>query len=218
MTKNKNLFNEKDANNWFRRNIKNLESMGSDPIIEMLINWLEPFKSELSSALEIGCGSGHRINQLSNSLKLKCFGLEPSSDAIKYIKDNFSSLIVKKGYGHDVPYKEPFDLVHLGFFLYLVDRELYLRCISEADRLVKPGKFLSIIDFETPFPYANKYLHKGEIYSHKVNNAEVFVSSGLYSVVNKFHFSHGDLFFNRDINERISLTLLYKETDIFNEV
>ena len=77
---------------------------------------------------------------------------------------------------------------HLGFFLYLVDRELYLRCISEADRLVKPGKFLSIIDFETPFPYANKYLHKGEIYSHKVNNAEVFVSSGLDSVVNKFHF------------------------------
>ena len=50
-----------------------------------------------------------------------------------------------------------FDLVHLGFFLYLVDREDYLRCISEADRLLKFGGFLSIIDFETPIQYRHAY-------------------------------------------------------------
>ena len=216
MTKDKNLFDEKDANDWFRRNIEIIESRGPDPIIEILIHWLKPFKSELSNILEIGCGSGHRLDQLSNSLELESFGLEPSSDAIKYIENNFSSLKVKKGFGYDIPYKKPFDLVHLGFFLYLVDRDLYLRCISEVDRLVRPGKFLSIVDFETPFPYSNKYDHQEGIYSHKVNNAEVFVSSGIYSVVNKFHFSHNNLYFNKDINERVSLTLLYKETNIFS--
>jgi len=99
----------------------------------------------------------------------------------------------------------------------LVDRELYLRCISEADRLVKFGGFLSIIDFDTPYPYSNPYTHLSGVFSHKQNNSDVFVASGLYSVVNKFQFSHSNFFFDKEINERVSLTLLYKETQIFGE-
>jgi len=102
-------------------------------------------------------------------------------------------------------------------FLYLVDRELYLRCISEADRLVKFGGFLSIIDFDTPYPYSNPYTHQNGVFSHKQNNSDVFVLSGLYSIVNKFQFSHSNFFFDKEINERVSLTLLYKETQIFGE-
>ena len=116
-----------------------------------------------------------------------------------------------------IKFNEKYDLVHLGFFLYLVDREFFLRCISEADRLVKFGGFLSIIDFETPFRYSNSYSHLNGVYSHKQNNSDVFVASGLYSVVNKFQFSLKNFFFHKDINERVSLTLLYKETEIFKE-
>ena len=101
--------------------------------------------------------------------------------------------------------------------MYLVDRENYLRCISEADRLVKFGGFLSIIDFETPFPYSNSYSHQIGVFSHKQNNSDVFVASGLYNVVNKFQFLHSNFFFDKEINERVSLTLLYKETEIFGK-
>ena len=99
----------------------------------------------------------------------------------------------------------------------MVDRELYLRCISEADRLVKFGGFLSIIDFDTPYPYSNPYTHQSGVFSYKQNNSDVFVASGLYSVVNKFQFSHSNFFFDKEINERVSLTLLYKEAQIFGE-
>ena len=183
----------------------------------MLIDWLEPFKNELSNILEIGCGSGHRLNQMSVGLMANGYGVEPSSEAVTYIENQFPSLEAKVGFGDNLPFKEKFDFVHLGFFLYLVDREFYLRSISEADRLVKPGGFLSIVDFDTPVPYSNDYSHQSGVFSHKKNNSDVFVASNLYSVVNKFHFSHSNFYFDKNINERVSLTLLFKETDIFGK-
>jgi SAM-dependent methyltransferase len=217
MEKNRQSFKDGEADKWFKRNQKNLEANQSSEFVELLTNWLQPFQSELSNILEIGCGSGHQLHQLASNLMANGFGVEPSSDAVNYIGSKFPSLQAKVGFGDNVPYTEKFDLVHLGFFLYLVDREFFLRCVSEADRLVKFGGFLSIIDFETPFPYSNDYGHQRGVYSHKQNYSDVFVASGLYTVVNKFHFSHNGFFFDTQIDERVSLTLLFKETDVFGE-
>ena len=145
--------------------------------------------------MEIGCGSGHRLNKICTSLIAEGFGLEPSTEAIKYANNKFPSLNLKLGFGDSLPFKEKFDLVHLGFFLYLVDRKDYLKCISEADRMLKFGGFLSIIDFETPFPYSNEYSYNKNIYSHKHKNSDVFVASGLYSIVNKYQYSHTKFLF-----------------------
>ena len=214
--KNKKSFADGEANEWFKRNIAIIEDNRDDAHISLLIDWLEPFKNEIFNILEIGCGSGHFLDHISKSLSAKGHGIDPSDEAIDYIKDNFPNLEVFVGFGDDVPISETFDLVHLGFFLYLVDREYYLRCISEADRLVKFGGFLSIIDFETPFPYSNQYSHKTGVFSHKQNNSDVFTATGLYSIVNKFHFSHNKFSFDKNIDERLSVTLLYKETKIFS--
>ena len=215
LEKNKDFFKNGEANQWFERNLKSFDLGDVDEVTALLAEWLYPFKEELSDILEIGCGSGHRLNHISQTLKADGYGVEPSSEAVDFIKNSFPSLKAKVGFGDDVPYKNKFDLVHLGFFLYLVDRGDYLRCISEADRLLKSGGFLSIIDFETPFPYSNEYSHKKGVFSHKQNNSDVFVASGLYSVVNKFQFSHKNFFFDKEIDERVSLTLLYKETTVF---
>ena len=220
MEKNKSFFERGEADEWFKRNIKALEERkgtSNDMPINLLIDWLKPFANDISDVLEIGCGSGHRLNQITNSISAKGYGVEPSNEAVKYIHRTFPKIEATVGFGDDVPFFQKFDLVHLGFFLYLVDRENYLRCISEADRLVKFGGFLSIIDFETPFPYSNSYSHQSGVFSHKQNNSDVFVASGLYSVVNKFQFSHSNFFFSKEINERVSLTLLYKETEIFGK-
>lgn len=215
MANNKKFFEDGEANEYFNRNKNQFELSQVGKVIELLSDWLNPFKNDISSILEIGCGSGDRLNQIANNLSANGYGVEPSTEAVSYIENKFPTLKVKLGFGDDIPFNQKFDLVHLGFFLYLVDRELYLRCISEADRLIKPGGFLSIIDFDTPLPYSNTYHHETKVHSHKINNSEVFVASGLFSVINKFHFSNENLFFDKDINERMSLTLLYKETDIF---
>ena len=212
---NKKLFKEGEANQWFRRNKENLEARAVDPHTSLLIDWLKPFKDEISDVLEIGCGSGQSLNYIVESISAKGYGVEPSVEAVEYINGNFPKIQALVGFGDEVPLFQKFDLVHLGFFLYLVDREKYLRCISEADRLVKFGGFLSILDFETPFPYSNPYAHKSGVFSHKQNNSDVFVACGLYSVVNKFQFSHSNFSFDEEIDERVSITLLYKEKNIF---
>jgi len=209
---NKKFFEKGEANDFFKRNQKKFDLKKLSKPISLLCDWLHPFNDEIQDILEIGCGNGHLLKQMTESLNSKGFGVEPSTEAINYITDNFPSLEVKVGFGDKVPFDKKFDFVHLGFFLYLVDRELFSSCISEADRLVKTGGFLSIIDFETPYSYSNKYSHKKGVYSHKQNNSDAFVKTGLYSLVNKFHFSHEQFFFDKNIDERVSLSLLYKET------
>ncbi len=216
MMSNKDYFSKGEADNWFQRNIKTLCSGEDDKVSELLRDWLEPFGENIETIVEVGCGSAHRLSHLSNQLNARGYGVEPSNKAVEYASNTFPDLTIKAGYGDDVPFEDKyFDLVHLGFFLYLVDRDKYLKCISEADRLLKFGGFLSIIDFETPYPYSNEYSHQKGVFSHKTDNAKVFVGTGFYSIVNKFQFSHSNFFFDKNINERVSLTLLYKEDRLF---
>lgn len=212
---NRDFFGNGEADQWFERNKEAIEANRDNPATTLLTQWMEPFKADIHSVLEIGCGSGHGVNELAAKLDAKGFGVEPSEKAVQYIKDTFPNVDACVGFGDAIPLEQTFDMVHLGFFLYLVDRSKYLRCVSEADRLLNPGGFLSIVDFDTPLPYSNEYSHQKGVFSHKTNNAEVFVASGLYTVVNKYQFSHKGFFFDSDINERVSLTLLYKEKAIF---
>ncbi|WP_018693815.1 class I SAM-dependent methyltransferase [Algicola sagamiensis] len=221
MKKNKELFEEGEGNQYFLRNVPNSEMMyetHSDAEIRILSNWLLPHKEKINSICEIGCSGGHRLQHLVSELEADGYGLDPSKSAIEYIRQNFPKLNAEVGCGDNVPFSGEFDLVHLGFFLYLVDRELYLKNISEADRLVKFGGFLSILDFDVPTPYSNQYKHKDGGYSHKINNSNVFIASGLYTVVNKFTYdlsAYRDPKFTDVIDNRVSMTLLYKEKDIF---
>ncbi len=215
---NKDFFQAGEADKWFIRNLESLEKRQEDKTAALLVDWLDPFKQDINSLVEIGCGSGHSLFYLSKMLDAEGYGVEPSQDANKFIKNKFPDLVVEVGWGDDIPFEGSFDFVHLGFFLYLVDRSRYLSSIKEADRVLKPGGFLSIVDFDTPFPYSNEYSHQKGVYSHKINNSNAFVATGMYSVVNKYQFSHNNFFFDKDINERVSLTLLYKEKEIFKTI
>ena len=222
MSENRNLFANGEGDKYFDRNVSRLNKRKenkNDTEISILINWLRPFKNNINSICEIGCSGGHRLYHLANELEAEGFGIDPSESAVESIKEMFPKLHAKVGFGDKIPFSEKFDLVHLGFFMYLVDREFYFRSISEADRLVKFGGFLSILDFDVPIPYSNKYKHKEGGYSHKINNSNVFVASGLYTVVNKFTYDISDtsnLQFTSDIDNRVSMTLLYKEKDVFS--
>ena len=88
--------------------------------------------------------------------------------------------------------------------------------MAEIDRVLKFGGFLSILDFDTPYPYSNEYIHKKGVLSHKHNNSSIFLSTSFYTVVNKFSFSHKNFHFTKVIDERVSLFLLFKEKGIFS--
>jgi SAM-dependent methyltransferase len=219
--KNRELFEGGEGDQYFLRNVSTIEGLyqnRNDAEIEILSNWLFPHKENINSICEIGCSGGHRLQHLATELEANGCGLDPSQSAIEHIRQNYPNLEAEVGFGDNIPFKGQFDLVHLGFFLYLVDRDLYLKNISEVDRILKCGGFLSILDFDVPTPYSNQYTHKEGVKSHKINNSNVFVASGLYTVVHKFTYdlrNQHNPKFTDVIDERVSMTLLYKEKDIF---
>lgn len=215
--KNKQAFSTDEANNWFQRNIGNIEKNESDNAIKLLCEWLKPFSEKINKVAEIGCSSGHRLAQICTSLNAEGSGVEPSQDAIEYATKNFPQHNFHQGFGDSIPLASTnFDLVHLGFFLYLVDRSDYLKCISEADRILQDGGFVSIIDFDTASPYANNYSHSDGLRSFKCDNAKTFLASGRYYLVNKYSFSNSQFYFSENEDDRVSLTLLYNEKNAFD--
>jgi ubiquinone/menaquinone biosynthesis C-methylase UbiE len=145
MEENKKTLQSGEADNWLKRNLKKVESGEKDEVIETLTGWLIPFKDQIKSLAEIGCGSGHKLCQLSKNLDADGFGLDPSKLAVAYARRNFPQLKVSTGFGDSIPFESQFDLVHLGFFLYLTDRDMFLKTVSEADRITARGGFYQFL-------------------------------------------------------------------------
>ena len=65
-----------------------------------------------------------------------------------------------KSNGDKVPYSSNFDLVNLGFVLMYMNKTQLTKHFDDIFNLVKPEKFLSVMDFDTPYNYANIYVLK----------------------------------------------------------
>jgi ubiquinone/menaquinone biosynthesis C-methylase UbiE len=209
-------FRDGEADQWHERNKDSGLLGGKVDYIAWLSDWLSPFKTDISKIIEIGSGGGHILSQCCNDLDADGVGVEPSKNAVESARNKYPNLTFHQGFGDKLDFENQiFDLVHLGFFLYLVDRDKYLACFSEADRLLKDGGFLSIIDFDPSFSHSKEYRHHEAVRSFKHDNSKVLLATGKYSLVNKISFSHADLFFSKDQDERVSLSLFYKEPDAF---
>ena len=132
----KNLFLKKQADNWYDSNKSRLKkkSYKKDFIIkevEILIN-----ENKIENILEIGCGDGNRLSYLKKNNKVNCFGIDPSSKALK--SNNDKNIKLKKGTADKLPYKKnKFDLVIFSFCLYLCDDTDLLKIINETFRITK---------------------------------------------------------------------------------
>lgn len=210
-----------EANNYFLRNKKTGSRSGSPSkgtyiAREFLGRYLSEFPGRINKILEIGCCYGYNLNFLSNELDVYCYGIEPSDQAIKYGEQMFcrgvtSKIYMQQGISNCLPYHdEEFDVVMIGFSLYVTPRELVADTISEINRVLRQGGFIVLTDFDTPIKCRRVNIHNEEMYVYKENYAEPFLSMG-YSLVEKRSYSHAGDSFNPDIQERVSTQILYKE-------
>lgn len=210
---NKDFFYKKEADAFFKRQQENLND--NIELLQFIVNWLKPFKKDIKKIVEIGCGNGKSLIFLSKKLEAKPFGIEPSSDAVNFIRKKNPNVEIINGFSDKLDLKDDyFDFVHLGFFLYLFDRKYYFRSLSEADRILKFGGFLSIIDFDTPYNKINTYKHNKNVKVFKLDNSKPFVSTGMYTLINKQSVCSQSLGFTKEIDERVSIQLLYKEPSL----
>lgn len=207
----KNIFMNGESDNWFLRNKESLKNRHEYIDIDEILAYVD----KQSKILEIGCSNGTKLNYLKTKLpdsNISLYGIDPSNKSIEDGKKNFIDINLNVGTSDLLNYEDDFfNIVIVGFCLYVVDRNLIFKTISEIDRVLKQGGFLVITDFDPPFPIKKPYHHKEGIYSYKNNYSNFFIGGGHYNLLKKVHFSHSDLIFEPDFNERVSTSILYKE-------
>lgn len=215
------IFKEDEGDRWYCRNKANLDNQNaSDQQFSVDINFLskllEPFHSNIHKILEIGCSNGRKLQSLCHLFGASGNGIDPSSLAVADGNERMSEIPVRLtcGTADSLPFESgKFDLVYFGFCLYLLDRNTLLQAIAEADRVLKRGGFLAITDFDPGTMQKRPYVHREGIFSYKQDYSKFYLDNGLYYLIAKNSFSHRQAFFDPVIDERLSVSLLYKETD-----
>jgi ubiquinone/menaquinone biosynthesis C-methylase UbiE len=207
----KSIFTSFESDNWFLRNREALENKKEFIDMDELI----PFVQPNFSILEIGCSNGTKLNYLKNKLphhQLKFFGIDPSTKSVNDGNEKFGNISLSVGSSDELNFEEDyFDMIIVGFCLYLVDRNLIFKTVSEIDRVLKQKGFLIVTDFEPIAPMRKIYHHTEGVYTYKNNYSNFFTSGGHYSVVRKVPFSDTQIDFAENKNERVASTILYKE-------
>lgn len=215
------IFREGEADRWYARNRINLDSQGTfgqqlSHDVKLLIGLLEPFSDSIHRVLEIGCCSGNKLQTLCQALSASGEGIEPSrlavADGNERMKGTPARLVC--GTAEKLPFEaSSFDLVYFGFCLYLLDRSTLLQALAEADRVLRKGGFLAMTDFDPGVMHKRPYTHREGVFSYKQDYSRFYTEGRLYYLVSKSTFSHQQAYFDPVTDERVSLSLLYKEPD-----
>lgn len=210
------VFLESEGDRWYQRNKVALDGDGGDLAIDTIKRVLAYRQPEIRSILEVGCGNGQKLANLGEFFDAESFGVDPSAVAVSEGNVRFPNVNLQVGTASRLPFEDgKFDFVYFGFCLYLVDRGDLLKAVAEADRVLSLGGFLAILDFDPTKRHKREYRHHPGLFSYKTSYSDLFTGSGHYYLVAKDSFSHTEGNFSEDSNERVSISVLYKEVDAY---
>jgi SAM-dependent methyltransferase len=204
-------FIAQEANKFFGRNKEGLanDSPVKSLVTERIAHHLAPYQK--ARVLEVGCASGGNLAALRDRTSVDCFGVDPSSDAVRAGMQTYPTLDLHVGSADSLPFTGgSMDVVWFGFCLYLIDRSLLHRVISEADRVVRDGGLVVIHDFDPIAPCVRPYKHVEGINSYKMDYSALFLSDPAYSLVEKMSFAHDAIQWASDPQERLALWICRK--------
>jgi SAM-dependent methyltransferase len=217
----KELFLREEGDAYFKRNRHahaSHEGAAMQEDLRYMCHVLDPFRSRIGRILEVGCSNGLKLEALSRNFEASGMGIDPSAMAIEdgKTRPGASHLDLRVGTGDHLPCDSAsFDLVYLAFCLYLTDRPLLLKTVAEADRVLKPGGFLAITDFDPGTRYRKPYSHLEGAFSYKQDYTRAFLESGHYYLAGKHSYSHRFPRFDEDADERVATAILYKDPDAY---
>ncbi|OUL58581.1 class I SAM-dependent methyltransferase [Pseudoalteromonas ulvae] len=210
MIKQKDIFLGSEGDAWYARNKAHYQNLpeGADALLDFVLQQqLSPKK-----VLEIGCANGRRLELFHKTFDADCYGVDVSTSAIKEGESQSPALNLTVGSADKLDYPdESFDMIIFGFCLYLCDRNDLFQIAAQADRVLKDGGYIIIQDFHPATPYKNEYSHKAGIFSYKMNNSNLFLWNPAYSQFALEISTHGDKSMRVIEDERVSISLLYKD-------
>jgi len=198
----KRAFLDGEGDRWFQRNAAQL-SGGERDVVTSAIGalGLKP-----KSVLEIGAANGHRLAAIAKTLGAHCAGIDPSAAAIESGAKQYPNLDLRVGSADELPFDDgTFDMVIIGFCMYLVDPSLHLRTVGEIDRVLSDKGTLVVFDFIADKPYFNDYSHLPGLRAHKMEFSKLFLAHPAYSLIHRQLGQKDELFLIPDYREGVDL-------------
>jgi ubiquinone/menaquinone biosynthesis C-methylase UbiE len=137
--------------------------------------------------------------------------LEPSRAALLAGAARFPALRRTRATAERLPFaRASFELVILGFCLYLVDREDLFAVAAEVERVLAPRGHVVVFDFLPDAPHKRRYAHAEGAFSFKMDHAQMFAWNPAYQRVVQRTFTHpgGDA---RNPDDRLAVTVLQRD-------
>ncbi|TVU76176.1 class I SAM-dependent methyltransferase [Pseudoalteromonas distincta] len=202
------IFLSSEGDKWFERNYQAYsDKTNKDNVIE----FVQSQQLSPKRVLEIGCASGDRLQKLHQLFGAACFGVDPSSAAINHGKEKYPELNLSIGTADSIEFEsESFDMIILGFCLYLCDRKDLFTIANKVDALLGEGGMIVIQDFLPPFPYKNKYSHFEGVYSYKMDYSQMFIWNPSYTLLSLDISSHNGYRDRLKVDERVAISLIAK--------
>jgi SAM-dependent methyltransferase len=199
-----------EGDEWFRRNGPPTDGGPPSWTVAPLLD----FVGKLSTVLEIGCADGRNLMWLVDQTGCIAAGVDPSQAAIAAGLERNAAVDLRVGTAEQLPFEQQFDLVLIGFCLYLCDRDDLPRIVAEVDRVLAPGGCLAIVDFDPPTPRRRTYRHRHGISSYKMDYMSIFTAFPNYTAAGKVTGSHAGPGWADDPSERIALSVAIKEQSV----
>ncbi len=199
----------KAADEWFERNRSRL---GTDSPLPKSTRCFSAHISPGQRILEVGASNGHQLHKLQQLTGCEAFGIDPSGSAVADGKIKYPGLGLEVGTADRLEFPDAsFDAVIFGFCLYLVDRGLLMRTAAEADRVLRHGGRLMIVDFDPAVVHRRPFAHQPGLWSYKMDYADLWLANPEYVLVEKCSYSHEGDKFHADPGERVAAWVLAKQ-------
>jgi ubiquinone/menaquinone biosynthesis C-methylase UbiE len=179
----------------------------------LIVKLLDQYNCKSKKILEVGCSNGYRLNLLKEKYSIDGYGIDPSLEAIEKGKALYPDIQLIQGTADNLLFKDTaFDIVIMGFCLYLCDRNDLFKIAFEADRVLKNNGLLIILDFYPPFGYVNDFSHQENLKTYKLKYDEMFTWNPCYVKIYQQLINHDN---SNDISQpddRIGVVIIKKMT------
>jgi SAM-dependent methyltransferase len=170
----------------------------------------------LRDLLEIGCMDGRRLARAADVFGCQATGIEASEKAVQAGRERYPHISVSQGVAPEalesIVGDKEFDVVIVGFFLYLLPRPLLFRTIASVDALLRDGGFLIVSDFLSIMPVRRDYAHNSQLATYKSDYAQAWTWNPQYVLISRSSRSHdsGAASFVDDERNWVTVDVLYK--------
>lgn len=203
----KNIFVSSEGDNWYDRNKNSYINKSKNKIVKSI----KDIEYNPKKVLEIGCSDGYLLKLINLEFKSECYGIDPSAKAIEEGSLKYQNVNLFVGTADKLDFENSyFDIIIIGFCLYLCDRQDLFKIAYEVDRCLCNNGIIIIKDFYPPFPYKNEYIHFDNIYSFKMDYSRMFLWNPNYYEIYKKVFTHDKNLSLEIPNERINISILKK--------